>query len=308
MTVIERIETTEKEQLMGGERVMYDMKAKMKSMGSLSNLRQFLGLVLIFILAIFLSPKQHGTGSIIFLTSANLSDILRQVSEMGIIALGMTYVILTGGIDLSVGSVLALSATFVAKMLTQWQPGLPWHVEIALIILMALTLTTACGATMGLLISKLRVQPFIITLAGMIGLRGFARVLTDNANIDIGFGDDISSVFAKLISPKPVVIGTFIILAIITSVLLTRTVFGLRVKSIGDNAVASRYAGLPVSKTIVFTYAISGFLVGVAGILHSASSSAERACRAAREASSARLSAPASSASSPTCSASRVWT
>ena len=241
-----------------------------KSLRSLSNFSQATGLLLIFIFAMLLSPRQHGTGMNIFLSAANLSDVLRQVSENGIIALGMTYVILTAGIDLSVGSLLALSATFVAKMLTEWHPGLSWNVQVTVIILMALGLTTLCGTTMGLLISKLKVQPFIITLAGMIGLRGFARFLTNNANIDIGFGDDISSVFAKMISPKPVVIGTFVVLAVIASVILTRTVFGLRVKSIGDNPTASRYAGLPVGKTLVITYAISGFLVGIAGILHAA--------------------------------------
>jgi ribose transport system permease protein len=227
-------------------------------------------LVLLFILAALISPRQRGTGMNIFLSGANLSDILRQVSENGIIALGMTFVILTGGIDLSVGSILALSATFTAKMLTEWKPPLSWTFEIVAIIFLALFITTAFGALQGTLIARLKVQPFIITLAGMIGLRGFARFLTTNANIDIGFGDDISALFAKTISNKSIVIGTFIVLAIIFGFILARTVFGLQVKSVGDNPIASRYAGLPVSKTLVYTYAISGFLVGIAGILHCA--------------------------------------
>jgi ribose transport system permease protein len=206
----------------------------------------------------------------IFLSAANLSDVLRQVSENGIIALGMTFVILTGGIDLSVGSILALSATFTAKMLTLWKPGIPWVMEITAIIFLAILMTTAVGTLQGTLIAKLKVQPFIITLAGMIGFRGFARFLTNNANIDIGFGQDISALFAKTISNKPLVISTFIVLAIIFGFILSRTVFGLQVKSVGDNPVASRYAGLPVSKTLIVTYAISGFLVGIAGILHCA--------------------------------------
>jgi len=143
-----------------------------KSLRSLSNFSQATGLLLIFIFAMLLSPRQHGTGMNIFLSAANLSDVLRQVSENGIIALGMTYVILTAGIDLSVGSLLALSATFVAKMLTEWHPGLSWNVQVTVIILMALGLTTLCGTTMGLLISKLKVQPFIITLAGIPGATG----------------------------------------------------------------------------------------------------------------------------------------
>jgi ribose transport system permease protein len=195
---------------------------------------------------------------------------MRQVSEKGIIALGMTYVILTGGIDLSVGSVLALSATFTANTLTNWKPDMSWPVEITLVILMALAICTAFGTLQGTLIAKLKVQPFIITLAGMIGIRGFARFLTTNANIDIGFGNDISALFAKTIQNKTIVIATFAVLALIFGVILARTVFGLQVKSVGDNPVAARYAGLPVTKTLIYTYAISGLLVGIAGVLHCA--------------------------------------
>ncbi len=182
----------------------------------------------------------------------------------------MTFVILTGGIDLSVGSMLALSSTFAAKLLMQWTTTGDWTVHIAIIIMLTLMMASTLGALMGFAISKLKVQPFIITLAGMIGLRGFARFLTDNANIDIGFGKDITAAFSDSISQKPVVMLTFALLAVAFFVILSRTVFGLQVRSIGDNPTASRYAGLPVTRTIVITYAISGFLVGIAGILHAA--------------------------------------
>jgi ribose transport system permease protein len=233
-------------------------------------LRQFAGLALIFLAAIFVSPRAQDNGSIIFLSQANLTDIVRQVSENGIIAVGMTFVILTGGIDLSVGSMLALSSTFAAKLLMQWPTTGDWTVHIAIIIALTLMMAATFGALMGLAISKLKVQPFIITLAGMIGLRGFARFLTDNANIDIGFGKDITAAFADGISQKPVVMLTFGVIAVIFYVILSRTVFGLQVRSIGDNPTASRYAGLPVTRTTIVTYAISGFLVGIAGILHAA--------------------------------------
>ncbi|MDC7232853.1 MAG: ABC transporter permease [Spirochaetales bacterium] len=241
-----------------------------KSTGTLKKFQSFTGLVLILFLAVILSPRQHGTGRILFLTPENLSDIFRQVSENGIIAIGMTFIILTSGIDLSVGSLLALAATLCAKILTQMNPSIGQPLHIFLAIFLPLMLTTGFGALYGLLISKLNIQPFIITLAGMIGLRGFARFLTNNANIDIGFGDDISAVFANLISPKPVVITTFVVIAVIMSIILGRTVFGLRVKSIGDNSIGSRYAGIPVTKTLLFTYALSGLLTGVAGVLHAA--------------------------------------
>jgi ribose transport system permease protein len=233
-------------------------------------LRQLAGLALIFLAALVLSPRAHDNNSIIFLSEANLTDIVRQVSENGIIAIGMTFVILTGGIDLSVGSMLALSATFVAKLLMQWTTTGDWTMHIAIIVTLTLIMSASIGALMGFSISKLKVQPFIITLAGMIGLRGLARFLTDNANVDIGFGKDITAVFSDNISQKAVVMLTFALLAIIFYIVLSRTVFGLQVRSIGDNPTASRYAGLPVTRTLVVTYAISGFLVGIAGVLHAA--------------------------------------
>jgi len=253
-----------------GDNIINSIKTRGKNFLAAGNFQQIIGLLLIFIIAAIISPVSRRTGENIFLSGANLSDIMRQVSEKGIIALGMTFVILTGGIDLSVGSLLALSATFVANTLTYWKSGMAWPLEISLVIIMALVICTAFGILQGTLIAKLKVQPFIVTLAGMIGIRGFARFMTTNSNIDIGFGNDISSLFAKTVQSRFIVIGTFITLALIFGIILARTVFGLQVKSVGDNPVAARYAGLPVTKTLVFTYAISGFLVGVAGILHCA--------------------------------------
>jgi ribose transport system permease protein len=254
-----------------GARIIEFFKSRRKLFFTVGNFQQVIGLVLLFIIAAIISPVASRTGQNIFLSGANLTDIMRQVSEKGIIALGMTYVILTGGIDLSVGSVLALSATFTANTLTYWKPvNMSWPVEICIVIIMALAICTAFGTLQGTLIAKLKVQPFIVTLAGMIGIRGFARFLTTNANIDIGFGDDISALFAKTIQNKTIVIATFAALALIFGIILARTVFGLQVKSVGDNPVAARYAGLPVTKTLIYTYAISGLLVGIAGVLHCA--------------------------------------
>jgi ribose transport system permease protein len=261
---------------MGGEtnngiRQKYNtINLRLRSILARANFQQLIGLVLLFIIAAVISPVANRTGQNIFLSGANLTDIMRQVSEKGIIALGMTFVILTGGIDLSVGSLLALSATFTANTLTNWKTDMAWGMEIVMVIVFALIICTAFGALQGTLIAKLKVQPFIVTLAGMIGIRGFARFLTTNANIDIGFGEDISALFAKTIQNKTIVICTFIALALIFGIILARTVFGLHVKSVGDNPIASRYAGLPVTKTLIYTYAISAFLVGIAGILHCA--------------------------------------
>ena len=248
------------------------MNKSLKNTGVVLNKFRYLtGLVLVVVLAIIISPIQRKSGGIIFLTFDNITDIFRQVSENGIIALGMTFVIISGGIDLSVGSLLALSATFVAKLLTQWHPesiSPVFHIGIS--IALTLIVCSLCGTVMGGIIAKFKIQPFIVTLAGMIGLRGFAKYVTGNTNIDIGFSDDTSAIFADYISPKFVVISVFIAMAILFYLILTRTIFGLRVKSIGDNANAAKYAGLPVAKILFIVYTISGFMSGLAGVLHAA--------------------------------------
>ncbi|HEV8145702.1 MAG TPA: ABC transporter permease [Bryobacteraceae bacterium] len=235
----------------------------------LKRLQSVLGLVVILILAIFISPK-NAAGDRIFLEVGNLTDILRQAAEIGVIALGMTLVILSAGIDLSVGSTLALSATVTAMVLTRWKTDLGSGMHILVAILAALAACGAVGAINGVVIVSLRIQPFIVTLATMIGIRGLARRLTDNTNIDLGFGQDVSSQFAKLGSGKALVVAVFAILAIACAVVLGRTVFGRRVKAVGDNERAALYAGLPIKRTRIWVYTLCGLLAGVAGVLHAA--------------------------------------
>ena len=235
-----------------------------------SKLQSVIGLVLIIVMAAIVSPVNQQDGSIIFLSMGNLTDIMRQVSEIGIMALAMTFVIVTAGIDLSVGSMLALAATLSAKLLTAWTPGIGPVMHIVVVFAITLAVTGLLGAFMGGVIAQMNIQPFIATLAGMIGVRGLARWLTDNANIDIGFGQDVSAVFANFVSQKFVVIGTFFVLTIIFWLVLSRTVFGRYVRAIGDNEKAARYAGLPIKRVKVIVYTLSGMLAGLAGIIHAA--------------------------------------
>jgi ribose transport system permease protein len=229
----------------------------------------FSALLALMVLAAILSPTA-ADGSRIFFQWGNLSDILRQVSLIGIIALGMTFVILTGGIDLSVGSVLALSTALTAAVLTH--PA--FSGSHALQILSAITLAVlACGtvgAVNGLIIARLRMQPFIVTLASMIGVRGFAKWFTGNENIDIGFGADVAAEFAGIFREKGVVIGSYVAAAAVFWVLLSKTVFGRHVRAIGDNPTAALYAGLPILRTQLCVYALAGLLSGFAGVLYAA--------------------------------------
>lgn len=232
----------------------------------LQSLAALLGIIL---LAILISPTAFD-GTRIFLELGNLTDVLRQVSIVGIISLAMTFVILTGGIDLSVGSILALSTSIVAMILTRWNPGFSYSLEILLAIAATLVATTLTGTVTGAVIAAFDVQPFVVTLAGMIGIRGLAKWLSNNANTDIGFGTDVASVFAEVFRGKAVIIGCYVGLAIVFGLLLSWTVFGRHVRAIGDNERAARYAGLPIRRVKIIVYSLSGLLSGVAGVLYAA--------------------------------------
>jgi len=227
----------------------------MKSVGALCAL---------IVLAVLISPLA-GDGSRIFLEPGNLTDILRQISLIGILSLSMTLVILTGGIDLSVGSLLALSTSLTAMWLTRGYTH-----SMVLAIAVAVLACTLAGALNGVVIAFTGMQPFIVTLASMIGIRGLAKWLTSNQNIDIGFGHDLAAEFAAIFRQKALVIGSYVASAAIFWTLLSRTVFGRHVRAVGDNEKASRYAGLPVRRTKVWVYALSGLLSGFAGVLYAA--------------------------------------
>ncbi|HEV7959856.1 MAG TPA: ABC transporter permease, partial [Rhizomicrobium sp.] len=228
-----------------------------------------IALIALVILAALVSPTASD-GSRIFFELGNLTDILRQVSVIGIISLGMTFVILTGGIDLSVGSVLAFSTALVATILSRpFAPGAP-ALHMILAIAVAVLACGAVGAVNGLVVARLQVQPFIVTLASMIGVRGLAKWFTANENVDIGFGRDVAAQFADIFRDKAVVIGSYVAAAIIFWLLLSKTVFGRYVRAVGDNPTASIYAGLPILKTQLWVYTLTGLLAGFAGVLYAA--------------------------------------
>lgn len=232
-------------------------------------LQSVVGLLGIVLVSILLSPRAPD-GSLIFLQGGNLTDVLRQMSVIGVMAVGMTYVILTAGIDLSVGSILALSTCVLAQLLTQWQPPFGYALHIGTAVAAALAAATLVGSANGYLISRLGVPPFIVTLAAMIGIRGLAKRITNNATLDIGFGQDAAAAFARCVGSKAVVITVFVLLAGLLWILLARTVFGRYIRAIGDNEQAARYSGLPIRGVKVWAYTLMGLLSGIAGILYAA--------------------------------------
>lgn len=223
-------------------------------------LRPVLTLLFVVVLATIFSPTRDGFP--VFWNQDNQLNILRQVSETGILATAMTLVIISGGIDLSVGSLLALSGTIFAY--TFARKGWP----IGLAIPTALFATTAFGLASGAIVARLRMQPFIVTLAAMIGSRGFARWVVDNATIDIGFGSGYVDSVIKFLALRRVVVPTFLAVALVGYVLLRFTRFGRYLVAVGGSEVAARLSGMNVGWLKVRVYALSGFLAGIAGIIH----------------------------------------
>jgi ribose transport system permease protein len=234
---------------------------------SLGQLKPFLGLIAVFALACAFSPVRRGEW--IFLDAGNLSDILRQVSEKGILAVGMTFVILAGGIDLSVGSVLALAATLSAVMLMRGGYGTG---ETALAVLAA---GLGIGVANALVITKGRMQSFIVTLAMMSVARGLARLVSGGSGVEIGYGaGGASSSFATIggklgpLVPVPALI--FLATVAIAWVVLNTTRFGRYVHAIGSNETATRLSGVNVGAVTIGVFAICGLLAGLAGLIHAA--------------------------------------
>ncbi|HZS55721.1 MAG TPA: ABC transporter permease [Bryobacteraceae bacterium] len=232
-------------------------------------LKGIIALAGIILLAILISPTASD-GSRIFLELGNLTDIVRQVSIIGIISLAMTFVILTGGIDLSVGSLLAFATALTAMALTRFWPNSGYSTHIAAAVLFATVCTALAGTLNGAVVALFDIQPFIVTLASMIGIRGLAKWLTQNANIDIGFGQDVAASFASIFRQKTLVIGSYAVLAVLFWILLDRTVFGRHVRAIGDNETAARYVGLPARTVKTVVYMLAGLLSGYAGVLYTA--------------------------------------
>lgn len=217
-------------------------------------------LVFVAVLATVFSPYRDGYP--IFWQLDNLLSVLRQISETGILASAMTLVIISGGIDLSVGSLLALSGTVFAFTFLHHQ----WPFPAALTA--AIGATTAFGLLSGAVIARFSMQPFIVTLAAMIGSRGFARWLVNNATIDIGFGDDSIGRVVKFIAQKSVVVPAFLGVAILSLFLLRYTRFGRYLRAVGGAEDAARLSGISVGWVKVRVYALSGMLAGIAGVIH----------------------------------------
>jgi ribose transport system permease protein len=193
-----------------------------------------------------------------FYSEYNIQEVLRYNAMFGLIALGMTFVIMTGGIDLSVGSVAALGSVVLALL----SPHGAW-IAITGAVLVGL----AVGLINGGVIAVFHVQPFIVTLAMLMAARGLALILADNTNVYVDFESGFMELDFEEMLGVPLRIVILIVAFVIGSILLNFTRFGRHVLAIGGNEEAARLAGLPVGRTLVAVYALSGALAGLAGVL-----------------------------------------
>lgn len=226
-------------------------------------MKKILGiLTLLIVICVFTASMNDN-----FLSAYNVQNTLRQTALFSIIGIGVAFVIISGGIDLSIGSVVGLTGSLLAWMLAV--RGVP----VPMAILICLATSFAIGLAHGLLITKLKLQPFVVTLCGLMLYRGLARYITDDQSL--GFASNFEGLRSISTGAIPIT-DTFsiplptilmVVIAIVAAVLLRLTVFGRHLLAIGANEEAARYSGINTDRVIIMSYVICSTLAGTGGIL-----------------------------------------
>jgi ribose transport system permease protein len=198
-----------------------------------------------------------------FASIDNVMTILRLAAVIGVLSIGMTFVITGGGIDLSVGSVLGLASVWATTLATQTMAqDSHWIV----MVVTALTVGTVCGLVNGVLIAYGKVVAFIATLAMMVGARGLAEILANRQTQIVRVQPFLEAFRAEVLGIS-VLVWIFAAVAVAGWVLLNRTTFGRRTLAVGGNPEAARLAGIKVQRHTMYLYALSGFTAGIAAIM-----------------------------------------
>jgi ribose transport system permease protein len=212
----------------------------------------FLILVFLLVLFSFVAPN--------FMTFGNLRTLIRQVSFSGISAVGLMFVMISGGIDLSIGSQIVFSNVLLAIMMVDWK--LPPAVAIPLILFVG----TGLGAINGFLCIKLKIHPLIITLGTSAIFKGMGYIINQSRNI-MGFPDSFRWFGQGYVWGIPVPVIVMVVVALIGSFILTRTYFGRRVFALGGNEEAARLAGVNINGMKVLLFMICGFVSSITTVL-----------------------------------------
>ena len=222
-------------------------------------LKKDLGLLILLIvvagIVAFLNPR--------FISPINLSNTANLVGLFGLISVGQGFVIITSGIDLSVGSILALLGVIFIDLLTTYQMN--WALAVLVIVLAG----TVLGWIHGFLITKLKMQPFIVTLCGLLLYRGIARWYTQDSTQGFGYATDYDRLEWLMSGRTFDIPHTFIFLLIVAAILavvLHKSMFGRYLFAVGKNEEAARFSGIPTSRVIVAAYVLAGVLTGLSSV------------------------------------------
>jgi len=228
-------------------------------------MRKILGITALLIVVCVITSLASSS----FLSAYNLENLIRRTALFGVISIGVAFVIVTGGIDLSIGSVVCLVGC-----------GLPWlltthHWSVPAALAAVILLSVGIGLGHGLLITRLRLPPFVVTLCGLLLYRGLARGFTQDQTV--GFGADFKALRSLATGqiPMPFLSGFalpapwifLIVVAVIAAIFLNRTIYGRYLLALGRNEDAARYSGINTRRMIVLAYVISSTLAGLGGIL-----------------------------------------
>jgi ribose transport system permease protein len=198
-----------------------------------------------------------------FLSPINLGNTANLIGLFGLFSIGEGFVIITGGIDLAIGSVFALLGVIYIDLLVTWQ--VPWWLAVIVVVLGGVVL----GAIHGLLVTRLKLQPFIVTLCGLLIYRGIARYYTNDGTAGFEYGQSFPTLewlTAGRTLGVPHSFIVFLIVAVVMGVVLHRSVFGRYLFAVGKNEEAARYSGIRTERIIAAAYIISGALAGLSSV------------------------------------------
>jgi len=221
-----------------------------------------IGLVLLCIAGMLLHEN--------FATYDNLMNVLKNTSFIGIIAVGMCFVIISGGIDLSVGSMAALIAGVVILSMNAMAPSFGMLTAVVLGMLLAVLLGALFGLVHGLLITKGRIEPFIVTLGTLGIFRAYLTYFSNGGAITLD--NDLSDIYGPVyyadLAGVPIPVLVFLLVALLGGVILNRTAYGRYVQAIGSNEQVAQYAAVDVHRIKILTYMLLGICVGIATLLY----------------------------------------
>lgn len=225
------------------------------------------GLLLVIAMITTVLSYDEGSGNYTFLSAYNLENLLRRLGMFGVLSIAAAFVIVTGGIDLSIGSVVCVAGCILPWLLGTC--GVPAWLALPLVLLLCATI----GLWHGFLVVGLRLQPFVVTLCGLLLYRGLMRNFTGDQTM--GFGDADSGLRWLATGKIPITDGfglpvplcVLIVVAIVTGVLWQRTVWGRHLFALGRNEEAARFAGVPTGRLTVLAYVACSLLAGLGGCL-----------------------------------------